>query len=208
MKTAMPRSDSPERDSPASDNPPSDAPAFSHALPVATLKRAASRTVDLVPDADARAALCDALGLTALRKVSLRGRLSPEGARDWRLEAMLGATVIQPCSVTLQPVTTRIDEPVRRVWRAEMPEATGDEVEIPEDVSEEPLGREIDLGAVLAEALALAMPAWPRAEGAELGEAVFGPPGTAPMRDEDARPFASLAGLRDALAGGEGDDSQ
>ncbi len=203
MKTAMPRSDSPERDSPPSDSPP-----FSHALPVATLKRAASREVDLVPDADARAALCDALGLTALRKVSLRGRLSPEGARDWRLEATLGATLTQPCSVTLQPVTTRIDEPVRRLWRAEMPEATGDEMEIPEDVSEEPLGREIDLGAVLAEALALAMPSWPRAEGAELGEAVFGPPGAAPMRDEDARPFASLAGLRDALAGGEGEDSQ
>ncbi len=202
MKTAMPRSDSPEQES-----PPGDAPAFSHALPVATLKRAADRAVDLVPDADALAALRQALGLDGLRKVSLRGRLSPEGARDWRLEATLGATVIQPCSVTLAPVTTRIDEPVRRVWRADWEEATGDEVEIPEDVSEEPLGREIDLGAVLAEALALAMPAWPRAEGAELGEAVFGPPGSAPMRDEDARPFASLAGLRDALAGGEGEDS-
>jgi len=33
----------------------------------------------------------------------------------------------------------------------------------------------------------------------ELGEAVFAAPGTAPLRDEDTRPFAGLAGLRAAL---------
>ena len=140
-----------------------------------------------------------------LRKVSLRGTLLPEGKRDWRLEAVLGATVTQPCVVTLAPVTTRIDEPLERIWRAELEIPTGDEVEMPEDVSEEQLGREIDLGQVLSEALALALPAWPRAEGAELGEAVYTAPDATPMRDEDARPFAGLAGLRDALKKGESD---
>ncbi len=178
---------------------------FSHILPVHELKRGRSREISLVPDGAALAGLREALGLLGLRKVSLRGMLRPEGRRDWRLEAVLGATVTQPCVVTLAPVTTRIDEPVERVWRAEPEMPEGDEVEMPEDVSEEPLGREIDLGAVLSEALALALPDWPRAPGAELGEAVYTAPGATPMRDEDARPFAGLAGLRDALKKGAPD---
>jgi len=55
----------------------------------------------------------------------------------------------------------------------------------------------IDPAAVMIEALALAMPLYPRAEGADLGEAVHAEPGVTPMRDADARPFA---GLRDRLA--------
>lgn len=191
--------------------PHSNADEFSHVVSVAALNRAGSRDFDLVPDASALAELRARLGLAGLRKVSLRGTLKPEGKRDWRLRAMLGATVVQPCVVSLAPVTTRIDEPVERVWRAEpnWQDREGDEVEIPEDVSEELLGREIDLGAVLSEALALALPPWPRAEGASLGEAVFTEPGSQAMRDEDARPFAALKGLRAAMGGDDEDtDSQ
>jgi uncharacterized metal-binding protein YceD (DUF177 family) len=69
----------------------------------------------------------------------------------------------------------------------------------------------IDVSAVMAEALALHLPLYPRAGGADLGEAVFTEPGLAPMRDEDAKPFAGLAGLRDTLTGrsddaGDGED--
>ncbi|MGB1722615.1 MAG: DUF177 domain-containing protein, partial [Paracoccaceae bacterium] len=39
----------------------------------------------------------------------------------------------------------------------------------------------------------------PRAHGADLGEAVFTEPGKAAMRDEDTRPFAGLAALREQL---------
>ncbi|MCX8227096.1 MAG: DUF177 domain-containing protein, partial [Sulfitobacter sp.] len=35
--------------------------------------------------------------------------------------------------------------------------------------------------------------------GAELGQAVYAEPGVAPMTDEDARPFAGLAQLREKL---------
>ncbi len=78
--------------------------------------------------------------------------------RDWRLEAKLGATVVQPCVVTAEPVTTRIDDPVTRRYLAQMPEPQGDEVEMPEDDSAEPLPDVLDLSAVMAEALALALP--------------------------------------------------
>ena len=157
--------------------------------------RRSAETFELAPDAPARAALAERLGLSSLRKLRFSGRLLPEGRRDWRLEAELGATAVQPCVVTLAPVTTRIDEPVVRRYLAELPELPpGDEVEMP-DEEVEPLPAALDLGVVMAEALALALPAWPRAEGVEIGEAVFAAPGTSPMRDEDARPFAELKGM-------------
>ena len=49
------------------------------------------------------------------------------------------------------------------------------------------------------EALSLAIPLYPRAEDATLGEAVFTEPGKQAMTDEDAKPFAGLASLRESL---------
>ena len=153
--------------------------------------------VRLRPDAAACAAIAERLGLIALRKLRFEGELVPEGRADWRLEARLGATIVQPCVVTLAPVTTRIDTELSRSYRAGMPAMPeGDEIEMPEDETEEPLPEVLDLGAVMEEALALCLPLYPRAEGAELGEAVYAAPGLEPMRDDDVKPFAALADLK------------
>lgn len=173
----------------------------------------------LAPDAAETDAICRALALDGLRKLRFEGRLVPEGSETWRLEAHLGATVVQPCVVTLAPVTTRIEADVTRRYLKDLPEPTEDEVEMPEDETLERLPRTLDLYAVLVEALALNLPLYPRAEGAELGEAVFAAPGVTPLRDEDTRPFAGLDALRRQLrdetadeedagaddAGGDGD---
>ena len=156
------------------------------------------------PESEELAAMAAALGLSALRKVRLEGELQPRGKADWDLVAHLGATVVQPCVVTLAPVTTRIEEEVERRLRADLPEPPpGAEIEMPEDDTIEPLTETLDLARVLTEALALAVPEYPRAEGASLGEAVFAEPGHAPMTDADARPFAGLAHLRDKLKPGD-----
>ena len=76
---------------------------------------------------------------------------------------------------------------------------SGPEHEIPEDDSEEQLEDVIDLARVFSEALSLALPDYPRAEGAELKTAEFAPPGVTPLTDEAARPFSVLAGLKDKL---------
>ena len=70
---------------------------------------------------------------------------------------------------------------------------------MPEDDESEPLGQWIDPAAVMVEALALEIPEYPRANGAELGQVVYTKPGEIAMTDEDARPFAGLAGLRQKL---------
>jgi len=173
---------------------------FGPVLRVAELAPGQSRDILVEPQAKVCAEIASALGLIELRKLRLEGVLAPLGRRDWRFTGHLGATVVQPCVVTLAPVTTRIEEDLTRTWRADFSEPEGDEVEMPESVEEEPLGAQIDLGAVMTEALALALPDYPRAEGVELGEAVFAAPGKAPMTDDDAKPFAGLAALRDKLA--------
>ncbi|XDA99570.1 DUF177 domain-containing protein [Sulfitobacter sp. LCG007] len=171
------------------------------AFRVADLSQTGPNEFSLTPDAAEQKRIADELGILDLRKLAFRGGIRSVGQKDWRLEATLGATVIQPCGVTLEPVTTRIDQPVVRLFQHDYAEPEDLEAEMPEDADAEPLGRWIDPAEVMVEALVLALPLYPRAPGAELGEAVFAEEGVQAMRDEDARPFAGLASLRDRLQG-------
>jgi uncharacterized metal-binding protein YceD (DUF177 family) len=156
--------------------------------------------VTLTPDAPARAAIAGDLGLIALKKLRFDVTLTPLGKTDWQLDATLGATVVQPCVATLVPVTTRLDGPVVRRYLAEMSEPSADEVEVPEDDSTEPLPKILDLAAVMIEALALALPDYPRAPDAPAQTTVLvAPPGAVPLTDDAAKPLAGLAALRDKL---------
>lgn len=174
---------------------------LSHPLRIAALAARKPTRFDLKPDAAARAAIAQELGLTTLPEFRFKGELRPQGRSDWVLEAQLTALVEQPCSVTLVPVRTPIAESVRRSYLADMPVPEGDEVEMPEDDTQEPLPDVVDAGQVAVEALELALPLYPRAPGVDLGEAVFAAPGVTPLRDEDLRPFAGLAGLAQKLGG-------
>ena len=170
-------------------------------IPVPAIRRAGGFDADLLPDDTWRADLAQVLDLSALRKLRLSVAIAPtEGGL--MLTGHLGATVVQPCVVTLAPVTTRIEAPVSRTYLAEMPEPEGEEVEMPEDDSLEPLGEVLDLGALLAEALALNLPLYPRSDGAELGAAEFAEDGVEPLTDEDVKPFAGLQNLKSKLGGG------
>ncbi|MBT8455722.1 MAG: DUF177 domain-containing protein [Rhodobacteraceae bacterium] len=170
-------------------------------LRVADLAKSRDLAFTLQPDAQWREAIASMIGIPAVRKLRFAGRLRPLGKADWQLEADLGATVVQPCIVTLEDVASRIDEEVERVFLAEMPELPdAAEVEMPEDDTVEALGDVIDLEQVMIEALALALPLYPRTKDAALETAAFTEPGGTPMTDEDARPFAGLKALRDKLA--------
>ncbi|ABD54704.1 YceD family protein [Jannaschia sp. CCS1] len=177
----------------------------SHILALSRLGRASDTEVSVEPDAEARKRIAEDLSLLSLRKLRLTGTLTAMGKYDWNLRARLGATAVQECVVTLEPVTTRIDTDLIRNYVVDLPEPTEDDYEIPEDDTTEALPQTLDLIALITEALALALPDYPRAEGVELGQAVFAAPGVAPMTDEDAKPLAGLAALRDKLAKGTDD---
>ncbi|MEM1238033.1 MAG: DUF177 domain-containing protein [Pseudomonadota bacterium] len=173
-------------------------------IPLAKLPADGPHSFEWVPDKAALQALADDLGILGLRKARAAITLTPQGKRDWQLQATWGATVIQSCVVTLAPVTTRIEGTDSIHYTARMPEITDAETEMPEDETLEPLPAEISLTEVLREMIALALPAYPRAEGAEIQQATFAAEGVTPMSDEDAKPFAGLAGLKEKLEKGDG----
>jgi uncharacterized metal-binding protein YceD (DUF177 family) len=173
---------------------------FTHPLDTRSLDAGKDRTFELVPGAGDLDLIAAALDLVGLRKVRLKGTLSPVGARDWRLTAQLGATVVQPCVVTAAPVTTRLEVPVTRLYLRDWqdPDLTG-EVEFDGDDESEPLESVIDLGAVLMESLSLALPDYPRAPGVDEVAASIAPPGAPPLDEAAVKPFAALAALKDKM---------
>lgn len=179
-----------------SQTPPSDT-----SLRVSSLSQTGPTPFSLRPDARVLASLAEELGITSLRKLSFEGALKPFGDSDWQLKGRLGATVIQPCVVTLEPVTTRIDTGILRIFVTDYTEAEAPEVEMPEDDTIEPLGTWIDPAIIMIEALALALPEYPRKEEAQAETIRVTEPGKKPMTDEEARPFAGLAALKDQLSG-------
>ena len=156
---------------------------------------------DLQPCDESLAQLQEELGLIGLRKMRLKGEITAQGTADWALSAQLGATVVQPCIATLEPVTTRIDEDVTRTFLKDWPDETdlGEEIEMPEDDSAERLGDDIDLFGVLREALSLSLPTYPRADGASAEVTEARPAGAAPITSIGDDAFSVLSDLKKKL---------
>lgn len=169
------------------------------ALRVADLSQSTQTPFALRPGPDALAEIAAALELTSLKKLSFEGHVKPLAGSDWSLHARLGATVVQPCVVTLEPVTTRIDVDVSRQYLQDYDLPDDPEAEMPEDDTVERLGAWIDPALVMQEALSIAVPDYPRKPDAALGQMVYTKPGEAAMTDADARPFAGLASLKEQL---------
>jgi len=167
---------------------------------ITDIKKRGLKDFDLAFSADMLAAAAKTLSVSGISKARITGKLRATDQQDWILTAKAGASVVQPCSVTLAPVKTRIDEDIKRIFVAHWQEPENDSVlEMDENVETEPLGHEIDLEQIALEAISLALPAYPRASGAVLETSVFTEPGTAPLTDEDVKPFAALSALKDKL---------
>lgn len=168
---------------------------------VADLATKRATDIAFTADAPTRKGLAEAFNVAQIRKLSFAGALRASGKTDWVLSGHLGATVVQPCVITLEPVVTRIEEDVTRHYVSDWQDPEDAEVEMPEDDSSEPLGAEIDVMAAITEALSLAIPAYPRADGAELGALLHAEPGIEPLNEDTVRPFAGLADLKKKMEG-------
>lgn len=167
---------------------------------VATLDQGRAYHVDVQLSDAALADGAVRLGVIALEKVRLAGRLLPQGKRDWRFDGKIGATVTQACVATLDQVRTRLDQRVSRSYLARWEEPAADSViEMDPDTDTDPLGDTIDLGALALEAVSLAMPDYPRRDDAEAADMSVAAPGIDPLSDADLKPFAALKALREKL---------
>ena len=178
---------------------PDNAPLPQHLIRMSDLKHRQPTRITLDPDTGARQTVAAELGILAVKKLRFAVTLQPLGKRDWQLDAVLGATVVQECVVTLVPVTTRIEEQVVRRYLTDLPQPGPGEVEMDDDDTAEAMPVDLDLGAVMIEALALALPPYPRATGAAIADITVTEPGAVPLTSDAVKPFAGLAALRDAL---------
>jgi len=119
-----------------------------------------------------RAALAERNGLVEIAELTARFVLKRSG-KGVRVSGELHAEVTQTCVVTIEPFPVMIDEPidVRFAPPAERRPSTGGVEETlaldAEDPPEPLVGGKIDLGALAAEFLALALDPYPRKPGAE-----------------------------------------
>ncbi|MBB5372428.1 YceD family protein [Acidocella aromatica] len=146
------------------------------------------QTHEVVADETALTALAERFGIPGIAK--LRGDFTLRHKRSGVIAATLRmhARVTQVCVVTLEPFESDITEeaelrfvPIREQAEDEEEEFLPESLEGPDEL---PYANGIiDLGAALAEQLALALDPYPRKPGAEL------PPEAS---DDSAHPFAAL----------------
>lgn len=180
-----------------------DAPEFSYVVRPGDLGAEPARYT-LEATAEERAALASRFDLIDLEALAaditvewLRGRAF------LRVAGRIRATAVQRCVVTLQPVRSEVDSPFEILFEAG--DRTGKEVVV-EFGDVEPLpDEELDIGEVVAEEFALMLDPYPRAAGAALKQAGFGPGEAGSARESDGkgdagtgsyRPFEVLATLK------------
>lgn len=166
---------------------------FAHRLPLDRIRD--GERIDIAADAADLRAIAARLDLVSLARLEAHATLSRDGAAI-RAEGRVAAVLQQSCVITGDPVQAHIDEPFSLAF---LPEPGGepghDELELgPEDC--EVMfhdGATIDLGAAIADTLALALNPYPRSAAADAALKEAGV-----LSEEQAGPFAALAKLKGA----------
>ena len=149
--------------------------------------------LDLVADETERAAIAQRLGLPALDRLEAHVSLSKTG-EIVRAKGRIVASLVQSCVVTSEPVPAHVDDPFEILFTPE-PEAQrpDEEIELGEGDCDVVFhdGAAIDLGAAIADTLALSLVPYPRSAGADAALKEAGV-----LTEEQASPFAALAKLK------------
>lgn len=135
-------------------------------------------------------------GLVAIDSLVGTFRVEKRG-RTVHVTGRVHAQVMQTCVVSLEPFPATIDDPVdikfaEDASRRFNEDEAGDEREVKLDSPDRIVGGRIDLGAVTAEFLALALDPYPRKPGTDFA---WGS-GEGEAAEADPSPFAALAKLQ------------
>ncbi len=153
--------------------------------------------LDLVADAEERAAVAERLGLLSLDRLDAHAVLHRDGATV-QCSGRVKATLEQRCVASGDPIAVRVDEAFDLRFVPELKTAGGDEeFELAADELDTLFhdGQAIDLGAAIADSLALGLEPYPRSANAEAALREAGV-----LSEEEAGPFAALAALKQKLS--------
>lgn len=170
-------------------------PEFSRRLAIDDIARDGS-VVTLEATADERRRLAERFGLLALDRLTATLTVTRGlSGIPIRVQGRLSASVVQECVVSLEPVSSEINEiiDVEYVPMADDGDSEGfslDEPEPPEALD----GDSLELGELVAQHMSLALDPYPRKEGAKPPEWESG--GAEDGENVAENPFSVLAGLR------------
>ena len=173
---------------------------FAHRLTLDRIRD--GERIDLVADNEERRAIAERLDLESLDRLEAHASLARDG-ETIRVAGRVAASLEQRCVVTGEPVSAHVDEAFEIAFVPEPRTGAEDEVEVelrPQDcdvIFHD--GAAIDLGAAIADTLALSLDPYPRCASAEAALREAGV-----LSEEDAGPFAILARLKKDLGGSEG----
>jgi uncharacterized metal-binding protein YceD (DUF177 family) len=166
-------------------------------LVISELSQNKPHRFDLRWEADDLASHLDDLELRALSKLSIKGQMTAEGGKNWRLSAKVGASAVQACVITMDDVKTRLDVDIERRFlhnfAAYDAELTSEE---DLDAEAEEIPAEINLLELALETVTLNLSDFPRKDGEELDSILAAPDGVVPLTDDAVKPFAGLAALK------------
>jgi hypothetical protein len=151
----------------------------------------AGRNFHSVPDESVRAAVAKLAQVPGLPRLEATFEVTPFGRDGLHVIGRVAATVEQVCVVSLEPMSTEVEEAIDMLFssRADLSKNGDSEVEVSLEDGPEPLiDGKIDLGAIATEFLILGIDPYPRKP-----DAVFEAPAA---EDETAHPFAALAALK------------
>lgn len=154
--------------------------------------------LDLIADADERAAVAARLDLSSLERLDAHAVLQRDGDTV-HVSGRVKASLEQRCVATGDPLPVRIDEAFDLRFVPELKTAGGDEeFELGADELDTLFhdGQAIDLGAAIADSLALGLDPYPRSPDAANALRQAGV-----ISEDEAGPFAALAALKGKLSG-------
>ena len=165
---------------------------FAHHLRIEQIRD--GELFELVADQAECDSVAQRLGLQALSRLEARAMLHRKG-HVVHAEGRVVASLDQDCVITGEPVPAHVDEPFELIFMPE-PEVSRSEEEVELGKADCDVvfhdGSTIDLGAAIADTLALALDPFPRSAGAEAALKEAGV-----LTEGEASPFAVLAHLRD-----------
>lgn len=180
-----------------SDTLPNSSLPFSRPFEIDSLHEEAT-PLHISADERERAALAEADGIVSVDRLEADLTLRREGRSGLHVSGTVTGRITQTCVVSLEPFEAEVNEPVdvrflpeaeveiRAARRRKAPEAEVIEEDLPDPIVD---GR-VDLGALVAEHLALGLDPYPKKPGVAFVEP--------PARPEDAvvSPFAALSRLK------------
>lgn len=163
---------------------------FAHRLPLDRIRDGAR--IDLVADDAECAAIAGRLGLVSLDRLEAHAVLARKDG-EVRATGRVKARLAQCCIASGEPVPARVDEPFELLF---LPAPTGkpdEEVELGAGELDVVFhdGAGIELGAAIADTLALGLDPYPRGPNADAALKAAGV-----LSEEQAGPFAALAKLK------------